>query len=161
MNHNVALTPCRDELSRYIARLETEYRPWYQDASNRQYFFWKACSLIALLAGFGTAIVAAFMKEGQFADSGRLLIIFISTFGGIATALLTQFRFQELENLRESGLIELEDIIAFARGRLASAPDEAACHAAYEEVRAKVNALELSQHRTATEIDRGARKRKP
>jgi hypothetical protein len=115
-------------------------------------FYWHACSLTALLAGFASSIVAAFMKDADFAGNGRLLLTILPVFGALASALLSQFRFQELEDLREKGRIELEDTIAWARGQLAASNTENRCLEVYDGLRVRVKELELTQHRFANDI---------
>lgn len=143
---------CRAELSSFIERLESEYRPWYEKAASRQFIYWHACSLTALLAGFASSIVAAFMKEIDFAGNGRLLLTILPVLGALASALLSQFRFQELEDLRERGRIELEDIILWARGQLSIIEDDKKCLEIFDELRNRVKDLESTQHRFANDI---------
>lgn len=148
--------PCRALLTLYIDRLEQKELSWYETASARQYVLWHIFTLISLGATLATSIVAALMQKEFFGEYGRLLLVVLPLIGTVATAVLSQFRFHELEDLRERGMIEMEDIVLYARGQLAAAPDELACQTAFEETRRRVKNLSLSQHRADTELRAGA-----
>ena len=148
--------PCRTLLAQYIKRLEGVDLPWYERSSRRQYALWHALTLVALIASLATSAIAALMKQEFLTANAQLLLVVIPLVGAAASAALSQFRFRELEDLRERGRIEMEDILFSAQGLLAAAPDETACHRAYGDTRKRVKALDLSQHRAHTELGVGA-----
>ena len=151
---------CRQQLQLYISELKTSNLPWYESVSSRQHFYWNTCSFLSVVAGFAASIVAAFISEGAFKDYGKILLIVLPAIGSLAAALLTQFRFEEFEDLREVGRIEIQDMIDWASGQLAGANDEARCLEDYEELRKKVTDLETRQHRRAHEILRSPLKQR-
>jgi hypothetical protein len=155
--HNEQISqPCRALLSEYIDRLQQKELRWYERASSRQYTLWHLFTLVAFIATVATSVIAALMKQEFFARDGQLLLVVLPLIGAAASAVLTQFRFRELEDLRERGRIEMEDIMFHAKGLLAAAPDEPACQRAYEETRKRVKALDLSQHHADTGLRAGA-----
>lgn len=66
--------------------------------------------------------------------------------GALAATLNAQFRFEDVEDIRERGRIEMQDLIEWARGQLAMADSEETCSSVYEALRERVKNLELSQH---------------
>jgi hypothetical protein len=151
---------CR-ELKNYLEDdLEEHLLTWYEKAANRQYFYWNACSLLSVVAGFITSILAALMAKGAFQEYGWWLLIVLPALGSLAATLLNQFRFEEFEDLRELGRIELQDTIDWGYGQLAAARDEPRCSEIYEDLRKKVTDLEMRQHRRSHEILRSPLKKK-
>ena len=140
----------------YIARLEAKDLPWYEGASSSQYRWWHAITLISLGATLATSIVAALMQKEFFGGDGKVWLVVLPLIGTVANAILSQFRFRELEDLRERGRIEMEDIVFYARGQLSAAADDGACLRAYEETRKRVRELDLGQHRADAELRAGA-----
>jgi len=148
--------PCRKLLAQYIERLQGVDLRWYERSSSRQYALWHGFTLAGLIASIATSVIAALMKQEFLAANAQLLLVVIPLIGAAASAMLSQFRFRELEDLRERGRIEMEDILFSAQGLLAAAPDEAACQRAFEETRKRVKELDLSQHLAHTELRVGA-----
>ncbi len=105
------------------------------------------------MAGFAASLTAALVKQDQQSVGGwRAVLIILPSLGSFAGLLLNQFHFRELEDLRERGRIDAQDIIDWARGQLAAANGEQACLTIYEDLRNKIKELELSQHREFTKI---------
>lgn len=139
----------------YVRRLELKDLPWYKNASTNQYNFWHALWLISLIASLATATIAALMEKDYFGGNVKVFLVVLPLVGAAANALLSQFRFRELEDLRERGRIEMEDIVFNAKRQLAAAPDDEACIQAYEQVRKRVYELDIAQHRSFTELRAG------
>ena len=148
--------PCRELLTRYIAQLRSKDLRWYERSSNRQYWLWHALWLGAFITTIATSAIAALMKQQFLEAHAQVLLVVLPLIGAAASAALSQFRFRELEDLRERGRIEMEDILFTAEGLLAVAQDEPACSKAYEETRRRVKALDLGQHRGHTELKVGS-----
>ena len=142
----------RKLLETYLNRLEDEFRPAYEKASNFSFFFWHGCTLVSVISGFAAAITSAVMPPETFSDQGKVWLTVISAIGGVAAALLTQFRFRELEDLRETGRIEIEDIISFGWGKYAQKLSDEELYRVYEEIRERVKKLESSQHRRSSDL---------
>ena len=137
----------RTELARYIETDLAGYLAWYEGASLRNYLASNVCSLVTLIAGVGASVTAALIEQGTFAGYGRILLVVLPAIGSLASVLLTQFRFAELEDLRERGRIHIADLVARARLELAAATDDAACKALHERLLARVLEIEEGQHR--------------
>ena len=148
--------PCRELLARYVELLRSRDLPWYERSSSRQYWLWHALSIGAFVTTVATSAIAALMKQEYLASHAQVLLVILPLIGAAASAVLSQFRFRELEDLRERGRIEMEDILFCAEGLLAAAADEGACQKAYEETRKRVKTLDLSQHRGHTELKVGS-----
>jgi hypothetical protein len=73
-------------------------------------------------------------------------LIIVPALGALAATFNAQFRFDDVEDIRERGRIEIQDLIEWARGQLAKADSEEICSSIYEALREKVKNLELSQH---------------
>ncbi len=115
---------CRNELMSYIDDLDQNIVNWYQRDASKYYGRWFFWFWVAIRAGFAASVIA----------------------------ILSQFHYRELEDLREQGRIEAQDIVDWARGQVAAANTEEKCLAIYEELRGKVKELELWQHKDFTKI---------
>jgi hypothetical protein len=110
-------------LEAYISELETLYYPWYEGAANRNYWFWCIAQAVAMIAGFGTSILAALLKNEQFKDFnwGRILLIILPSVGSLASTFLIQVRVRELLGLREQGRQAIQYLTETAMVRFAAA----------------------------------------
>ncbi len=145
-------TRCRKELEFYIVDLGENVLDWYERDANRQYRWWFSCFWVSIAAGFVSSLIAALVKGGALTAYGPIALIVLPALGSLAGLILSQLHFRELEDLRERGRIEIQDIIDWARGQLAAADGEARCLAVYEELRKKVKDLEMQQHEEFTRI---------
>ena len=148
--------PCRELLAGYIEALRRKDLPWYERSSSRQYWLWHTLSIGAFVTTVATSAIAALMKQEYLAAHAQVLLVILPLIGAASSAVLSQFRFRELEDLRERGRIEMEDILLSAEGLLAAAADDDACKRAYDETRKRVKVLDLSQHRGHTELKAGS-----
>ena len=151
--------PCRQLLASYIERLRKIDLPWYERSSSRQYWLWQGLTLLTFVAALGTSVLAALAKQEWFNFPAQVVLVMLPLIGAAAGQLLTQFQFRQLEDLRERGRIEMEDIVRNAEKLLAAAQDEAAYQLAYEDTRARVKALDMEQHREHTNLHSGGRSR--
>src|SRR5260370_717683 len=105
----------RKALNAYIQKLETDDVEWYLSASKSQYYLWHAVSFAPLLLSVATALVAALLKENQFQDQGKMWLISLPLLGGFASTLLTKFRFDQMEDLRERGYLTASKLVERAK----------------------------------------------
>ncbi len=143
---------CRNELMSYIDDLDQNIVNWYQRDASKYYGRWFFWFWVSILAGFAASVIAAFVKGGALKDYGPSALIILPLLGSLAGVILSQFHYRELEDLREQGRIEAQDIVDWARGQVAAANTEEKCLAIYEELRGKVKELELWQHKDFTKI---------
>jgi len=77
MNDTVGSGRCRKELEQFIRELADQFLPWYESASNRNYIAWQICSLLTIIAGFASSLIAGLLGEGAFRDYGKILLIIV------------------------------------------------------------------------------------
>jgi hypothetical protein len=143
---------CRSELESYIDSLVKESLVWYESRSDWNYRLWHGFTFLAVISGFLSSLLAALTKAGLFKEWGSVLLIVLPATGSLAAILLNQFHFADLEDIRERGRIEIQDLIDWAKISLAAAKDEETCFNIYEELRKKVKDLELSQHAVSNRV---------
>ena len=132
-------------LSALIERMEGEVE-WYENEVSTSISWWKGLSVLALIITLISSGAAAFMTKNQFEPYGRVLLVVLPILSAGATSLIQLFRFPEKEALRESGRIELSDIILNARSQLYAAGSEADYRKAFHAIRERYHMLEISQH---------------
>ena len=137
----------REALEVFIFHLGEVYYPWYERSVSRNYYLWLSTQLIALLAGFGTAILAALLTEEQFRGlhAGRIVLIVLPILSSVASTVLIQSRVNARWALREEGRRAFQTLLNDARKAFAAASSEAECKAIHEELNRKTEEIERSQ----------------
>jgi hypothetical protein len=110
-------------LESYIRELEEFDYPWYQRAVTRNLRYWAIAQGIALISGFATALIAAFVKSdpGTGFTVGRGFLIAVPIIGSLASVFLVQLRIAEFEALREVGRVTIQRLASQARADFAAA----------------------------------------
>ena len=113
MTHKKLPTTSREALEVFILHLEAVYYPWYEHSVSRNYYLWLISQLIALLAGFGTGLLAALLTEEQFRgfQAGRITLIVLPVLGSLASTVLIQSRVNARWALREEGRIAFQTLL--------------------------------------------------
>jgi hypothetical protein len=139
----------RSALESYIHELEGIYLPWYEHAVNRNLRYWATAQGIALLSGFATALIAAFVKSdpGAGFTVGRGFLIAVPIVGSLASVFLVQSRIAEFESLREVGRLTIQHLTSQARCDFAAAETSAQFSQLHRTLIAAVNQLEERQGR--------------
>ena len=146
-------TPCETLLRSYIDNIEENIIPWYERHAHVQYDKWFFWFRVSIIAGFASSVMAALVKmTPALSEWGGYALIILPLIGSFANIYLNQFHYRQLEDIRERGRIEAENIYDWAQGQLAAAKGEPACHAIYEELTEKIRKLELWQHKEFTVI---------
>ncbi len=83
----------------------------------------------------------------MFDAGGKIFLVVVPIIGSGVSGAMHLFQFREKESLRESGRIEIEDILLNARGLLIGSRSEQAFREAFHAVRERYRALEFSQHK--------------
>jgi hypothetical protein len=124
MTHKKLPTTSREALEVFILHLAAVYYPWYERAVARNHYLWLSGQMIALLAGFGTGLLAALLTEEQFRglQAGRIALIVLPVLGSVASTVLND-----------------------ARKAFAAASSELECKAIHEELNRKTEKIEKSQ----------------
>jgi len=123
-SHEIQSDP-KAAVAAYIHDLEGAYYPWYESATNRNYYCWFIAQAISLLSGFGAALTAALLSERQFGSwsGGRVALVALPILGSLASTYLVQSRIADLEALRERGRETIQRLSSEARARFASIVD--------------------------------------
>lgn len=137
----------KEALQAYIDELEREYYPWYRRASRNNFYLWLIAQIVAVFAGFATAIVAALIDH--LADVGltflRILLIVLPIVGSFAATLLVQARVLERKALRERGRQAIQGLVAKAKADFAGAKNDADYSATHQKLIKDVQAIEAEQ----------------
>lgn len=143
----------------FIEWLEA-HADWYDVESTKWGHILTVCRVLSLVATIASIVVAAAVPPNVFADWGRWAIIGTSILTAISTEVLSQLKVREMEELREDGNLEANDILAYAKQRLGEANGNAAkIKSIMDEVRKRISALEHKQHRSHVAIERTSTKR--
>jgi hypothetical protein len=147
MAHKKLPATSREALEVFILHLAEVYYPWYGRSVSRNYYLWLSSQMIALLAGFGTAVLAALLTEEQFRglQAGRIALIVLPILGSVASTVLIQSRVNARWALREAGRIAFQTLVNDARKDFAAASSEAECKAIHEKLNHKTAEIEKSQ----------------
>jgi hypothetical protein len=137
----------QDALEAYILHLEKAYYPWYRRSVSKNYYLWLIAQMVALLSGFGTALVAVILKEEQFRgfQTGRIILIILPIVGSLASTVLIQSRVNARWKLREEGRIAFQSLVTEGRRRFAAATTDAEWTAIHHELEQKTEEVEKSQ----------------
>lgn len=128
---------------------------WYDAESTKWGRILTTCRILSLVATIASIVVAAAVPPDVFADWGRWAIIGTSILTAISTEILSQLKVREMEELREDGNLEINELSAYTKQRLHEANGEAKKRTALmDEVRTKVAALERRQHKGHVAIER-------
>lgn len=120
----LAETP-KEAFGDYIRELEDDYYGWYAKASNRNKVAFVILQGTAILAGTGTAVVAALVKE---LEALRLVLVLLPLLGTFVTALLAQTRVREVLAIRELGREQVQRLISDAKAEYAATSANADMH---------------------------------
>jgi len=116
----------KEALQAYITHLETAYYKWYEASVRRNYVLWLCCQILALVAGFGTSVLAALLKQQLLSGgSGAWVVIILPFLGSIASTVVVQSRVYERWRLREEGRVAFQGLVTEGRRRFAGAASPA------------------------------------
>jgi len=133
----------------FILDLENNYYPWYESAATRNYYAWFIAQAVSLLAGFATAVLAAFVHGEQLNTWGvrRGILIVLPLLGSLASTYLLQSNVAEMEDHRETGRETIQTLVNEARVDFAAAKSPENYTRIHRALAAKVSALEKQQRR--------------
>jgi hypothetical protein len=130
------------------------YREWYVGQSELWGINLVACKILTLVASIASVLLAASISKEFFAEYGKILLTISTLLSLITSEFMAQFKVREMENLRESGRIEIEDICRFAHDSFdAFAQDRDRILVIKKDVREKIRKLEESQHKIFVDLD--------
>jgi hypothetical protein len=139
------MTSVCDGLRGFIEELDKDYVRWYAKSVRRCYLLWGSLQLLAILAGFITAILAALSGEEWSSSAQRAALVVLPLMGSVAATALLQFRVYDLWRLREEGRLAFQRIVAEGRRRVAAASGEENCEQIYADLQARAMEVEEAQ----------------
>ena len=112
----------KDAAQAYIVHLETAYYKWYENDVKSNYRFWLCCHVLALVAGFGTSVLAALLKQKLLSgESVAWVVVIVPFVGSVASTVMVQSRVYDRWRLREAGRIGFQTLVTEGRRRFAAA----------------------------------------
>src|SRR5712675_2196955 len=92
----------KEALANYIRELDDTYYKWYDRKQRRYKRMWQVMQTLTIVAGFGTSIIAALMREESFRGLawGRVVLVILPSIGALASTLLIQMKTLEIMALR-------------------------------------------------------------
>ncbi|HJR09440.1 MAG TPA: hypothetical protein VJ842_19420 [Pyrinomonadaceae bacterium] len=139
----------KEALEAFIIKIEKDRYRRYKHLTTKNQFFYFLFQWMSILAGFGTALIAALLKEEQFGDwgRGRILLVTLPIVGTLATTAFTQTRVYDRWKLRQQGFLAFQSLVNVGRQRFAEANGsvEEYCKIHKELIR-MVDEIEAQQH---------------
>jgi len=132
--------------SDYINKLVSEELPDYRFMALFSYWAWTVTMGASLALTAASAGLAAVIDKEQYMGWGKTLLVLIPILSAFSSGLLHLYKFREKEALRETGRIELEDIIACARILYSNSKTEDEYMVNFHSVRERFKVLEVTQH---------------
>jgi hypothetical protein len=100
----------------FIHELETHFYPWYDHAATRDYYAWFVAQALSLVSGFGTAVLAALLREEQFKSwsPGHVPLVVLPLLGSLASTFCTPSSVRATESSGVMvGAVGIENCIQF------------------------------------------------
>jgi hypothetical protein len=139
----------KDAAEAYIAHLQRDYYKWYKDSVNHTYRFWICCQVFALVAGFGTSVLAALLSQKLISGPFIAGIVVVLPFAGsVASTVLIQARVYDRWRLRENGRIGFQSLVTDGRRRFAAATSSAEYTTLHKELSDAAEKLENDQSKS-------------
>lgn len=133
----------------YIIHLQEKYYEWYVDSVRRTNFFWLCCQVFALVAGFGTSVLAALLKQKLISgDNIGWIIVILPFVGSVASTILVQARVYDRWRLRERGRIGFQTLVTDGRRRFAAATSPAEYTQLHKDLSDEADKIENEQSKS-------------
>jgi hypothetical protein len=117
----------KDALEAYLRYMWRGYYKWYEKAVADIRFYWLLTQTVAIVAGFGTAVLAALSQDAWFQDSRvcRILLMVLPLVGTLAGSIAANARLGAQWTLREQGRLAMQRLVDSGRQRFAAAKEPA------------------------------------
>lgn len=117
----------KDALEAYLTYMWSGYYKWYEDAVAINQRLWLATQGLALVAGFGTAVLAALSGEPWFRSPSiwRVTLIVLPLIGTLAGSIAASSKVTAKWALREQGRQAVQQLVDSGRQKFASATSAA------------------------------------
>lgn len=137
-----------DAAQALIKELEFDYYPWYKKSKNRNCYAWYACQYFSLVAGFGTALIAALDQGGlaeSLGDANHWLLVLLPFLGSMTATVLVQSKVFLRYQLRERGRVEVQWLVLHGKGQFAAAKTDEEYAQLYGFLSSKIDEIEKMQ----------------
>lgn len=117
----------KDATEALILQLAEDYYPWYERSMERNSSLWIGCQFFALIAGFGTSLLAALDQGSMLSAFGifpKWLLVILPFAGSTASTILVQSKVLARFQLREKGRVDIQTLISEGKGKFAAAQSD-------------------------------------
>jgi hypothetical protein len=137
----------KDALEAYLRYMWSGYYKWYESAVASNQRLWLATQAVAIVAGFGTAILAALSGEQWFRDSSfwRVSLIVLPLVGTLAGSIAANSKVAARWALREQGRQAIQRLVDSGRQRFGAATTPAEYSEIHASLTKAVDAVEAAQ----------------
>ena len=106
----------KDALEAYLRYMWSGYGKWYEAAVRRNQQLWLATQVVAVVAGFGTAMLAALSGEPWLgAFHWRVALTVLPLFGTLAGSIAANSKVAARWALREQGRLAVQQLVDSGR----------------------------------------------
>ncbi|TYT24957.1 hypothetical protein FZO89_00930 [Luteimonas viscosa] len=135
----------RGELAFFIDQLHVDYEAWYAKATRSTYRWYLAMQVIAILASFSAAAIAAMTEIGEFTRWVKAAVVVLPLISGLAASAIVQFKLYDMWRLREDGRIQFQGLVTEGRQRLAAAATDADVSEIHKDLQQRAQTIEMQQ----------------
>jgi hypothetical protein len=137
----------KDALEAYLRYMWSGYYKWYEAAVASSQRLWFATQAVAIVAGFGTAVLAALSGEQWFRDASfwRVALIVLPLVGTLAGSIAANSKVAARWALREQGRQAIQRLVDSGRQRFAAASTPAEHSEIHASLAKAIDAIEAAQ----------------
>jgi len=136
----------KDALESYLRYMWTGYYKWYEAAVSRNQRLWLATQVVAIVAGFGTAVLAALSGQQEwFGSVWRMVLTVLPLIGTLAGSIAANSKVAARWSLREQGRQAVQRLVDSGRQRFAVATTPAEYAEIHASLVKAVDAIEAAQ----------------
>lgn len=136
----------KEALEAYLKYMWTGYNKWYEKAVRDNQRLWLFTQSVAILAGFGTAVLAALSNETWFQNAvWRVILTILPLIGTLAGTISATSKVAAKWALREQGRQAIQQLVDSGRQQFAAATTPAEYSAIHASLVKNVSAIEASQ----------------
>jgi len=146
-----------DESDRDFLEWIDKHQTWYEAEADKWERVLYVCKVLTFVSFFIAIVTTASATKESFEAWGKWLILAGTLMSAFSSEALAQFRVRRMEDLRESGNLEVAHLYALARDKLDEfKEDRPKIHALKDEARERLRLIEQAQHKGFVDIDAGS-----
>lgn len=130
--------------------LRDNYLAWYKNSQRKWLCWYMGLQILAILASFLTAVIAAFMNGNDASTGMKAWIVILPLISGLAGAVLTQGNFMAMIRLRDAGRIDILQLMFEVQKYLSMDITEQYSRIVAADIRNKLIDIERRQSAQAT-----------